>query len=252
MITIKTEKEIEIMKEGGKLLGKIMKQLSDKVAVGVSTKELNLLAKKLIVEAGGEPSFEGYDGYPATLCTSVNNQVVHGLPSGYVLKNGDVISLDIGMKYKGFHTDMAITVPVGEVDSEVRRMIKVAKKALKRGISSSNVLHTFGDVSNSIGRYIESQGFGIVYQLCGHGIGRNLHEDPQIENYGKRGKGEKIKVGMVFCIEPMITMGNPEVELATDNFAYQTKDSSWAAHFEHTIAITEKGPVVLTSYEKDE
>jgi methionyl aminopeptidase len=246
MITIKTEKEIEIMKEGGKLLAKIMKQLSDKVALGVSTRDLDSLAERLILEVGGKPSFKDYGGFPATLCTSVNSEVVHGIPSDYVLKDGDIISLDLGMEFKGFHTDMAVTIPVGEVDSEVRRMIKAAKKALKRGISSCNNFHTFGDVSNTMGRYIESQDFGIVYELCGHGIGRNLHEDPQILNYGKRGKGDKIKVGMVFCLEPMITIGDPSVKLGEDGFVYETTDNSLSAHFEHTIAVTSKGPIVLT------
>lgn len=245
MINIKTDQEIEIMKEGGKLLAKILQEVANKVIPGITTKELDRIAEDIIEKAGAKPSFKGCEGFPATMCTSVNEVVVHGAPSNYVLKEGDIISLDLGLEYKGFHSDMAVTVPVGEIDSELRRMIKVARKALKRGISASHSLHTLGDIGNTIQRYVESQGFGVVKDLCGHGIGRSLHEDPQIPNYGKRKKGQQIKEGMVICLEPMITMGSPEVERSKDG-SYVTVDGSCAAHFEHTIAITKSGPKVLT------
>lgn len=234
------------MAEGGRILAKIMKELEKKVRPGIKTVELDRLAEGLILKSGGQCSFKGHEGFPSCLCASINEQIVHGLPSDRSLKEGDIIGLDLGIIYKGFHTDMAITLPVGKVSPEVQRLIKVTKKALKRGIKKAKIGNTFGDVGNTIQRYVESQGFNVVRELCGHGIGRELHEDPKIMNYGKRRTEAEIKEGMVFCLEPMVTVGNWKLKKSGDGFGYETKDGSLSCHFEHTLAVTQKGCHVLT------
>ncbi|MFH1575700.1 MAG: type I methionyl aminopeptidase [Candidatus Nealsonbacteria bacterium] len=247
MITIKSNEEIKIMREGGRILAQITEELEKMVKPGMTTKELNRAAEALVLKSGGKCSFLGYQGYPACLCTSINEEIVHAIPSGIVLKNGDIISLDIGIIYKGFHTDMAVTVPVGKVSPEINRLIRVTKKALKRGIKKVGPGNTFGDISNTIQRYIEDQGFSAVKDLCGHGIGRELHEDPEILNYGARHSGEEIKTGMVFCLEPMVAMGSGEIkEPKMGDFAYKTADGSLSCHFEHTMVATKNGAKVLT------
>ena len=251
MISIKTPEEIKIMVEGGKILAAIMKELEKIAKPGIATEELNRVAETLIFKSGGEPSFKGHEGFPTALCVSINEEIVHGVPSERKVKEGDIISLDIGIKHKGFHTDMAISLPVGEVSSEVKRLIWVTKKSLKIGIKKARPGNTFGDIGNTIQRYIESQGFNVVRELCGHGIGRDLHEEPQILNYGKRHTGPEIAEGMVFCIEPMITIGDWHVKKAKDSLAYETADRSLAAHFEHTIAVTRTGRQVLTEREQN-
>lgn len=246
MITIKTEKEIAAMRESGKLLAKIMDRVEKEVKPGITTDYLNKVAKDLVLSSGAKPAFENYMGFPAVLCTSVNDVIVHGVPDKIELKGGDIVSLDLGLVFKGYYSDMAITVPVGKVSFESLRLIKTAKKALKKGIKEAKAGATFGDIGHEIQKFVESQGFGVVRDLCGHGIGKKLHEDPQILNYGKKKAGPEIKTGMVFCLEPMITMGSYEVEKAGDRHGYRTKDRSLSAHFEHTIAITPKGTEVLT------
>ena len=238
MITIKTKEEIAIMREGGRILAKITKDLEKMVKPGISTQELNRAAQALVLKSGGKCSFLGYQGYPACLCTSVNEEIVHAIPSGRALKEGDIVSLDLGILYKGLHTDMAVTVPCGKVSPEINRLIRVTKKALKRGIKKVGPGNTFGDLSNTIQRYIEDQGFSAVKDLCGHGIGRNLHEDPEILNYGTRHSGSEIKPGMVFCLEPMIAMGKGEIKKSKDGYAYETADGSLSCHFEHTMVAT--------------
>jgi len=246
MISIKSEEEIKIMAEGGRILAGIVKELEKKVKPGIATKELDRVAETLILKSGGEPSFKGYQGFPATLCTSINEEIVHGIPSARKLKEGDIVSLDIGMKYKGFHTDMAVTLPVGRVSPEVQRLIKVTKKALKRGIKKVRPGNTMGDIGNTIQRYVEGQGFNVVRELCGHGIGKEVHEDPQILNYGKRGTGPEIKEGMVLCLEPMVTAGGWELVKTEDGQGFKTKDGSLSYHFEHTIVVARDGAKVLT------
>lgn len=273
MIPIKTEKEINIMREGGKILAKIIDELKSRAVPGITTNELNMAAEALVFEYKAEPAFKGYlDSkskailpFPAALCASVNSVLVHAAPSDYKLKQGDILSLDLGIKYRGFYTDMAITFPVdrnGVPDSvnltltesgtplaasfEVLRLIRVTKKALKLGIKKAKEGNTFGDIGNTIQRHIEGQGFGVVQELCGHGIGSNLHEEPRIPNFGKRRSGLKIERGMVFCIEPMTTIGDWRLQPSPDGFGYETKDGSLSCHFEHTIAITKSGPHVLT------
>ncbi len=246
MITIKTKEEIAVMREGGRILAQITKEIEKLVKPGITTNELNRAAEALVLSSGGKCSFLGYNGYPACLCTSINEEIVHAIPSGRVLKEGDIISLDLGILYKGFHTDMAVTVPCGKVSPEITRLIRVTKKALKRGIKKARPGNTFGDISNTIQRYIEDQGFFAVKDLCGHGIGTALHEDPEILNYGSRHSGPEIKPGMVFCLEPMVSVGSGEIKKAKDGFGYETRDGSWVCHFEHTMVATKNGVQILT------
>lgn len=246
MIKIKTPEEIQIMAEGGKLLAQIIRELEKEVRPGIATRFFNELAEKLIFQYGGKPNFKGEDGFPAAICTSINEEIVHIVPSDRLLKEGDILSLDIGMEYKGYHSDMAVTVPVGKISPEAQRLIRVTKKALKRGIKKARIGNTLGDVGNTIQRYVESQGFNVVKELCGHGIGKKLHEDPEILNYGKRHKGLKIQEGMVICIEPMVTQGDWRIKRSKDGQGFETRDGSLSCHFEHEIAITKKGPRVLT------
>jgi len=238
------------------------------VKPGITTKELNRVAEDLILNSGAQPAFKGYEGFPTSLCTSVNQVIVHGVPSDYKLKDGDIISLDLGLRYPferknqrrenrpidqsvglkldGYFADMAVTVPVGKVDPEALRLIRVTKKALKRGIKKVRPGNTFGDIGNTIQRYVESQGFNVVRDFCGHGIGKELHEEPQILNYGKRHSGPTIKQGMVFCLEPMVTAGDYRIKESGDGFGFETADGSLSAHFEHQIAVTSNGYQILT------
>ncbi|MCX6764417.1 MAG: type I methionyl aminopeptidase [Candidatus Nealsonbacteria bacterium] len=248
MIKIKTKEEIRIMAEGAKILSEIMGKLEKKISPGITTKELDKVAQDLVFKSGAKPSFKGYDGFPACLCASINEQIVHGVPSDRELKEGDILSLDLGIFYKEFHSDMALTLPVGKVDFEKLRLIRVTKKSLKIGIKKAKPGNKTGDIENTIQRYVESQGFNVVRELCGHGIGRQLHEDPQILNYGKRGTGFELKEGMVLCLEPMVTMGDWRIKRGKDGFVYETLDGSLSCHFESEIAITQKGNIILTDF----
>lgn len=246
-ITLKTKEEIAIMKEGGKIMAEVMKKLEKKVKPGVTTGELDRTAEVLILKLGGQCSFKGYDGFPACLCTSINEEIVHGSPSARVLKEGDIVSLDLGVLYKGFHTDRAITVPVGKITPETRRLVKASQKALSLGIRAIKPGITFGDVSRVIQNHIEGQGFSAVKDLCGHGIGRNLHEEPQILNYiDNRDEDSdiEIKEGMTFCLEPMVSSGSGEI--VQEGTAYKTADNSLSSHSEHTIVVTRNGAEILT------
>lgn len=223
----------------------IMKKVAAEIRPGIMTKELDKLAEELILKSGGKCNFKGYQGFPSCLCASVNDEIVHCVPSNKILKEGDIITLDLGLLWKGFHTDMAVTLPVGKISPEAQRIIRVTKKALKRGIKKARVENTFGDIGNTIQRYVESQGYNVVRELCGHGIGRELHEDPKVLNYGKRREGPEIKEGMVFCIEPMVTAGHWKLK-KTDDHCFATEDSSLSCHFENMMAITKEGTKVLT------
>lgn len=251
-ISLKTKREISLMRESGRIAADILGVLAKRVNVGVSTNELNVLAEELIskhkVKSAffGQPSGKNGEPYPFVLCTSVNEVVVHGMPSGYTLKGGDILSLDFGVIYKGYYSDVAITMPIGNVSDETRRLIRVTKKALNRGIKKARPGNTIGDIGNTIQRFVESQGFEVVRELVGHGIGKSLHEEPQVPNYGKRHKGEKLEKGMVLAIEPMTAMGSWEVEISEDGYGFETKDKSLSAHFEHTVLITGEGSEVLT------
>lgn len=246
MISIKTPQEIEIMAQAGKILAEIIRELKSKVEPGITTKELDNLTEKLISNAGAKPAFKGYQGFPAALCASVNEQIVHGVPSNRELIEGDILSLDLGIVYNGFYSDMAVTVPIGAIDPEISRLVRVTKKSLKRAIGRVKPGKTIGDIAQSVQSYVEGQGFQVVRDLCGHGIGRRLHEDPEIPNFGQRHKGPMLKMGMVLAIEPMVVIGRPGIKKGPDGFAFQTADNSISAHFEHTIAVTEREPRVLT------
>jgi len=246
MITIKTPEEIKIMKEAGRILATVLSEIAKKAAPGITTLELDRAAEALILSHGAKPAFKGYDGFPYSLCASVNDNIVHGLPSGDVLKDGDIIGLDLGVLYQGYYSDMAVTVAVGKISFEAKRLIDVTKKSLRLGIKKAKVGNTIGDIGNTIQRFAETQGFGVVRELCGHGIGKGLHEEPKVPNFGKRGGGEKLVEGMVICIEPMVTTGDYNLKKSADGYGFATKDGGLSAHFEHTIAITKKGSIILT------
>ncbi len=256
MILIKTPEEIEIMRQAGRILSEVMKKIVPNIQRDVSTLELDRLAEKLILQAGAEPGFKGYKTgnkiYPATLCASINEQVVHALPrKDRILKERDIIGLDCGVKYKDYYSDMALTVGVGKISSEAEKLIKVTKESLEIGIKNIRPGVYLGDISWLIQSYVEKNGFSIVRQLCGHGVGRDLHEEPNIFNYGNKGTGPVLKSGMVLAIEPMVNSGGWKVKTSDDGWTIVTEDGSLSAHFEHTILITEKGAEVLTSIDKN-
>ncbi len=246
MITIKTPEEIGVMREGGKILAQVLEEVAEGIAPGVTTNELDKKAEQLIIRAGTKPAFKGYQGFPGTVCTAVNEEMVHTAPSDRELKEGDIISLDIGLIHKGMYLDMARTYPVGEISAEASHLIKTTKKALRIGIKKVRPGNTVGDIGNTIQRLVEGQGYGVIRNLCGHGIGKELHEEPKITNFGKRGGGEELKAGMVICIEPMVSVGDYELKQTKDGHGYVTKDGSLSAHFEDTIAIIQDGSEVLT------
>lgn len=249
MINLKTIEEIKIMKEGGRILSEILNKLSQPVVAGITTNDLEKLARELVLYYKVKPSFLGYDGYPAVLCTSVNDEIVHGVPSERVLKEGDVLKLDMGVLHKGFHTDSAMTVLVGDVEDappQVEKLLNVTREALNIGISKAKVGNTLGDIGSAIQEYVESSGLNVVKDLVGHGIGRELHEPPQVCNYGNAGTGEKLVEGVVIAIEPMVVTGDWRIKNSKDGFGLVTKDGGFAAHFEHTVAITDSEPVILT------
>ncbi len=246
MVSIKTPEEIEIMAQSCQILAKIMRQLKDKVEPGLTTESLNKLAEELILSYGAEPAFKGYGGFPAALCTSINEQIVHGAPSKRKLVEGDILSLDSGVIYRGFYSDMAVTVPIGSVSPEILKLIRATKKALRKAISQVKPGKTIGDIGFAIQKHIQADGFQVVRELCGHGIGRQLHEKPDVLNFGQKHKGLELKEGMVIAIEPMAVIGQPGIKKGPDGFCYQTVDNSLSAHFEHTVAVTEAGPRVLT------
>jgi methionyl aminopeptidase len=251
MTHLKSPEEIEIMTEGGRHLAVVLKKLVASVRIGMTTKELDTLAFDFIKGEGCKPSFLNYrpagaaKAYPATLCASVNDVVVHGLPSDYVVRDGDLIKLDLGLIYKGFHLDAARTVPVGNVTSEAKRLIATTRKALDAGIKEAKLGHTLGDIGSAIQDVAEKAGYSVAQGLTGHGIGKSLHEDPSVFNFGRRGQGEEIEEGMVIAIEPMINAGAGAIRQLKDD-SYATRDGSLSAHFENTVAITKKGPRVLT------
>jgi methionyl aminopeptidase len=246
---IKSAEEIAIMREGGKILSTIIEELSKSVRSGLSTYELEEIAKKLCKSYEVKPSFLGYDDFPAILCISINEEIVHGVPSDRIIKKGDLVKIDMGISCKGFHTDSAVTilVPGGEDVDIKSKLLNVTQEALRIGISKAIAGNTLGDLGHAIQSYVEDNGFNVVRDLVGHGIGKNLHEDPQVPNYGRPGEGLKLQNGMVLAIEPMVVIGSWKVALGDDGFAFKTKDLSLSCHFEHTVAITEKGPLTITA-----
>ncbi|MBU1131666.1 type I methionyl aminopeptidase [Patescibacteria group bacterium] len=253
MISLKSEKEIKLLQKGGKILAQVLETVKRKARPGVSTRELNELAEELILTAGGAPSFKGYgdrsNPFPAALCTSVNDEVVHGIPGRYVLKNGDILSLDIGMRYpskNGLYTDMAFTMPIGKVNKRTKKLIKVTKKALDLWIKNLKPGKKLNDIAKIIQIYIEGNGFSIVRDLVGHGVGHAIHEDPQIPNYFIPGFNVELKEGMVLAFEPMVCEGDYRIKTRKDGWTIVTLDGSLCAHFEHTVAVTKRGGKVLT------
>lgn len=224
-----------------------MHRLKKFIRAGISTIEIDRLAEKLIREENVISAFKDYNGFPANICTSVNEEVVHGIPGQKMLKDGDIISLDAGINYKGYISDVAITLPVGRIDPKAEKLIEVTRNALAQGIKQARVNNHLSDISYAIQTYVESQGFSVVRQFVGHGIGYSLHEDPQIPNFGLPHQGEVLKKGMVFAIEPMVNMGTWECKILDNGWTAVTKDGLPSAHFEHTVAITEEGPKILTN-----
>ena len=248
MIYLKTNEEIELLRENNLLVSQALAEVAKHIKPGVTTKELDRIAEDFIRSHGAIPSFLGYEGYPASACISVNEQVVHGIPSDYVIKEGDIVSVDLGTFMKGFNGDSAYTFAVGEVDDEVRRLLEVTKEALYKGTAQAKAGNRVGDISAAVQEYAESFGYGVVRELEGHGLGRKMHEAPGIPNYGMRGRGPLLKEGMVICIEPMITMGNRAIVFERDGWTVRTRDRKPAAHFEFAVAIRKDGPDVLTDF----
>jgi len=246
MITLKSQKDIAAMRESGRIAAVILKRLQDGTKPGVTTLQLNGMAEKLIIEHKVEPAFKNYQGFPCVLCTSVNEVVVHGVPNDTPLKDGDVVGLDFGVIYNGWYSDTAVTVVVGESSHEAQRIVRVCKKALRLGIKKAKIGSTTGDIGNTIQRYVESEGYNVVRELVGHGVGRKLHELPEVPNFGKRHAGTKLEEGMVIAIEPMIVDGPADLKMHEDKFGYVSHQKHLTAHFEHTVAITARGPDILT------
>ncbi len=246
MITIKSEREIALMREAGMLVSKTHKYLKPFIKEGITTKELDRLAEEFILKNNGVPTCKGYEGYPATLCTSVNDTVVHGIPDNYKLKNGDIITIDMVIGYKGYQGDAAWTYVVGEVDNDKKYLMEHTEKALYEGVKEVKIGNRIGDISNAVQKYAESHNLGVVRELCGHGIGRDMHEDPEVPNYGIPGVGPRLKEGMVICIEPMLTFGKRYIYQLEDGWTVKTDDGSPAAHYEHTVLVTKDGYEILT------
>jgi methionyl aminopeptidase len=246
VISIKSAREIETMRRSGKITARVLGDLMRAVKPGMSTRQLDELAERGIRSMGGEPTFKGYHGYPASICTSVNDEVVHGIPGDRVLREGDVLSIDIGTTLDGYVSDSAVSVGVGEIAKEARDLMRVTQECLMAGISQMHRGKRLGDIGAAIQAHAESHGYGVVRELVGHGVGTKMHEEPQVPNYGRAGTGIELRSGLVLAIEPMITQGHQAVETLKDGWTVVTADGKLAAHFEHTIAVTDDGPKILT------
>jgi methionyl aminopeptidase len=247
MIIMKNDRELVYMRDAGRLVAQTHTEMKKAVRPGITTKELDSIAEDFIVSVGARPAFKGYNGFPATICASINEEVVHGIPGLRKLESGDIISIDIGAVINGFFGDSAVTLPVGEVTSEAQRLLEVTEQSLQEGIKKAVVDNRLFDISHEVQAYVESNGLSVVRDYVGHGIGRNMHEDPQIPNFGKPGRGPRLQAGMTLAIEPMVNLGTYEVVTKQDNWTVVTRDGKLSAHFEHTIAITDKGPEILTN-----
>lgn len=248
-IKLKSEAEIELIKESSLLVGKTLAEVAKAIRPGVTLLYLDKIGEEYIRDHKAIPSFKGYNGFPAALCLSVNDVVVHGIPNNTILRDGDIISVDCGVFKNGFHGDYAYTFAVGEISEEKKLLIQRTKESLYKGIEAAKIGNTTGDIGSAVQRYVESFGYGVVRELCGHGIGRNMHEKPDIPNYGIPKKGEALREGMVFCIEPMITQKSRKIYMESDNWTIRTQDGLPAAHFEHQIALTKQGTEVLSTYQ---
>ena len=246
MITIKSKREIELLKIAGNIVYQTHQYLKPYVKEGITTKELDKLAEDFIRSKGATPSFKGYEGFPSTLCTSINSEVVHGFPSDRKLKNGDIISIDIGACYKGYHGDSAWTYAVGEVDDKTRKLLEDTEKSLFVGLAQVKPGNRIGDIGYAIEQYAHKHNLGVVKELCGHGVGTSVHEDPEVPNYGIPNTGPRLKEGMVIAVEPMLTLGRPDIFIHDNNWTIDTQDGSLSAHFEHTVVVTKDGYQILT------
>lgn len=247
MIILKSTAEIERMRVAGRVVAEALAMIEESIVPGkTTTGDLDRLSEEFLKSKGAMPSFKGYRGYPTVLCVAVNEEVVHGIPGYRVLNEGDIIGVDLGAIVDGYHGDSAITIPVGEVSSEAARLLKVARAALFSGIRQARAGNRLTDISHAIQQYAESQGYSVVRDLVGHGIGRDMHEDPQVPNFGKPGRGPRLEPGMTLAIEPMVNVGGHQVESLPDRWTVVTRDRSLSAHFEHTVAVTKSGPDILT------
>ncbi|MDD3644530.1 MAG: type I methionyl aminopeptidase [Bacteroidales bacterium] len=247
-INLYNQADIQQIKESSLLVGKTLGVVAEKIAPGVFVSDLDRTAEQFIRDHQAIPSFKGYNGYPASLCMSINDVVVHGIPKNQILKEGDIVSIDCGVYKNGYHGDYAYTFAVGEISEEKRNLVERTKQSLYLGIEKAEAGMRTGDIGHAIQSYVESFGYGVVRELCGHGIGRNLHESPEILNYGRPGKGVLLKKGMVFCIEPMINMKDKAIFMENDGWTIRTKDGAPSAHFEHQIALTDQGTEILSTY----
>jgi methionyl aminopeptidase len=245
-IRIKSANEVDILRKAGKILSSIVTQLQSSLTSGMSTKDIDLKAEELVRQNKVTAAFKGYRGFPGVACISVNEVVVHGIPDKRIIKNGDIVSLDIGIIYKGYYSDTAVTVPVGDIPSETRRLLDVTRASLFLGIEQARVGNRLSDISFAVQSFVEMHGFSVVRDFVGHGIGRALHEEPEIPNYGRAGQGPILQEGMVFAIEPMVNMGTHRTKILSDGWTVVTEDGKPSAHFEHTIVITAHGPEILT------
>lgn len=246
MITIKSKREIELFKIAGNIVYQTHQYLKPYIKEGITTKELDKLAEDFIRSKDATPSFKGYEGFPSTLCTSINSEVVHGFPSDRKLKNGDIISIDIGACYKGYHGDSAWTYTVGEVDDKTRKLLEDTEKSLFVGLAQVKPGNRIGDIGYAIEQYAHKHNLGVVKELCGHGVGTSVHEDPEVPNYGIPNTGPRLKEGMVIAVEPMLTLGRPDIFIHDNNWTIDTQDGSLSAHFEHTVVVTKDGYQILT------
>ena len=246
MITIKSKREIELLKIAGNIVYQTHQYLKPYIKEGITTKELDKLAEDFIRSKDATPSFKGYEGFPSTLCTSINSEVVHGFPSDRKLKNGDIISIDIGACYKGYHGDSAWTYTVGEVDDKTRKLLEDTEKSLFVGLAQVKPGNRIGDIGYAIEQYAHKHNLGVVKELCGHGVGTSVHEDPEVPNYGIPNTGPRLKEGMVIAVEPMLTLGRPDIFIHDNNWTIDTQDGSLSAHFEHTVVVTKDGYEILT------
>lgn len=246
MIVLKSEDEIKRMADSCRIVAEVLDGIRNNLISGVTTKDLDGFVESYILSKRAYPAFKGYRGYPASVCASINEQVVHGIPSSRKLRDGDIISIDVGVKYKGFYGDAAVTLPVGSVSNKAKKLLSVTEKALEAGIQEATAGKRLSDVSSAIQQYVESEGFSVVRSFVGHGIGRELHEEPQIPNFGRPGEGPELMPGMTLAIEPMVNAGTWEVIVLNDGWTAVTKDRSLSAHFEHTVAITKNGFNILT------
>jgi methionyl aminopeptidase len=248
MIYLKTSEEIELLRASNMLIGRTLGEIAKVIKPGVTTLELDKIAEEFIRDNGGEPGFLGYGGFPNTLCISINEQVVHGIPSSYVLDDGDIVSIDCGVYMNKYHGDSAYTFAVGEVDPKVKQLLETTKESLYKGIENAVEGKRIGDIGYAVQHHAESNGFSVVREMVGHGVGRDLHEEPQVPNYGRRGQGLKLKAGMVIAIEPMINLGKRQVIQAEDGWTIITRDNKPSAHFEHSIAIGKGSADILSSF----